>query len=303
MVSFSFLAHVMVFMAAAMAMPLVGAKRDPLYMFNTDALDVLCTDSEWNVVLQTMHNATALNRRRQQRRLGWSSSREERELQTCPRWCGKYCAAMGVGCVQIGRRRKLSNNNGTNNCNGNSKHCLDGDVTACAADIAVIDAALSNVTAVSDSCQALLDGDKTISCPDFTTTDCYIRSFSLWSTEESDTAPVAIIPKMNATGTSFCKKSKIALRVETNFVVGKVTMAMYFTKSLIVPMKLDKTYEEMASPYYVFGSKPQKLKDGTMGIKVEGKKLPEGWYTLTAVSADNPNQQHPKSVSFAVTDC
>jgi hypothetical protein len=177
-------------------------------------------------------------------------------------------------------------------------------VTAWAADIAVIDVALSNnITAVSDSCQALLDGDKTISCPDFTTTDCYIRSFSLWSIEESDTAPVAIVPKMTATGTSFCKKSKIALRVETNFVVGKVTMAMHYTKSLVVPMKIDKTYEEMASPYYVFGSKPQKLKDGTMGIKVEGKKLPEGWYMLTAVSADNPSQQHPKSVSFAVTDC
>jgi hypothetical protein len=50
----------------------------------------------------------------------------------------------------------------------------------------------------------------------------------------------------------------------------------------------------------VFGSKPQKLKDDTIRIKVEGKKLSEGWYTLTAVSADNPNE--PKSVSFSVTD-
>jgi hypothetical protein len=289
MVSFSFLPLVL-FMATVQ---LVMAKRDPMYIFTTDALDVFCTDVEWNVVLQTMENATAPNRRRN-RRLGQQAQRK----LGCPLWCGRYCAAMGVGCVQPTRRRKLPSGGG--NCNGNSKRCIVGDVSACAADIAAIDSALSNATTVSGPCQALLAGDKTISCPDFTTDDCYIRRFSLWSTEESDTAPALLIPKMNATGTSFCKKSKIALRVETNFVVGKVTMSMHFTKSLTVPMKLDKTYEEMAAPYYVFGSKPQKLKDGTMGIKVEGKKLPEGWYTLTAVSADNPSE--PKSVSFAVTD-
>jgi hypothetical protein len=38
-----------------------------------------------------------------------------------------------------------------------------------------------------------------------------------------------------------------------------------------------------------------------MGIKVEGKQLPVGWYKMTAASDENPNQ--PKSVSFTVTDC
>jgi hypothetical protein len=284
MASFSLLVQ-LIFMAA---LPLVAAKRAPVYIFTTEALDAFCTDSEWKMVLQTMENATALNRRR---RLGHG----QRKL-SCPSWCGKYCAAMGVGCGRYSRRKLLSGGK----CNDNSVHCLNGDVSACAADIAAIDLALTNMTAISGFCQALLDGDKTISCPDFTTTDCYIRRFSLWSTEESDTAPSLLIHKMNATGTSFYKKSKIAFRVDTSFVVGKVNMSLYFTKSLAVPMKLDKMYEGMAAPYFVFGSKPQKLKDDTMGIKVEGKKLSEGWYTLTAVSADNPNE--PKSVSFSVTD-
>jgi hypothetical protein len=67
-------------------------------------------------------------------------------------------------------------------------------------------------------------------------------------------------------------------------------------------MKLDKSYEGMSAPYYVFGSKPHKLKDGTMGIQVSNKKMDAvGWYTLTIVAADNPTDV--KSVSFTVTKC
>jgi hypothetical protein len=66
-------------------------------------------------------------------------------------------------------------------------------------------------------------------------------------------------------------------------------------------MKLEKTFKSLPAPCYIFGSQPQKLKDGTSGIKVEGRQLSEGWYKMTAVSDENPNQ--PKSVSFTVTDC
>jgi hypothetical protein len=70
MVSFSFIAQVVVFLAA---LPLVVTKRDPVYAFTSDAIDVFCTDSEWKTVLQTMENATA------RRRLGHS----QRKL-ACP---------------------------------------------------------------------------------------------------------------------------------------------------------------------------------------------------------------------------
>jgi hypothetical protein len=281
-------------LAVAIAMALVSAKRAPVYVFTSEALGVSCTEAEWNQVLLTMSNATTSDGRR---RLG----RGQRQL-SCPRWCGKYCAMMGVGCGTQGRRRKLPGNNGNGKGNGNSTGNCDEDVSACSADIAAIDVALVNITTVSSACRALLAGEKTVSCPEFTTTDCYIRGISAWDTKSSNTAPTLLIPKMNATGTTFCKKTEVAFLVETSFVVGKVTSSLYFTKSLTTPMKLDKAYEGGAAPYYVFGSKPHKLKDGTMGIQMSSKKLDAvGWYTLTVVSADNPND--PKNVSFAVTSC
>jgi hypothetical protein len=108
---------------------------------------------------------------------------------------------------------------------------------------------------------------------------------------------------MNITGTNVCQKTELALLVDTNFVVGKDTMSLYFTKSLATPMKLDKVYEGGAAPYYVFGSKPHKLKDGgTLSIQVNHKKMDSiGWYMLTVVAADNPSDV--RSVSFTVTKC
>jgi hypothetical protein len=284
----------------ATAMALVQAAHAPMYIFTEEGIGIGCNDAEWNTVLQVMGNAT-----KDRRRLGRSST--HRQL-SCPKWCGKYCAMMGVGCGQQGRRRErtLQNVNGKGQGKGSlddcNNTCIDGDVTACAADIAAIDAALFNYTAVSNPCQKLLAGDKTISCPDFTTTDCYIKGISAWDTKPSNTAPTSLIPKMNITGTNFCQKTELALLVDTNFVVGKVTMSLYFTKSLATPMKLDKVYEGGAAPYYVFGSKPHKLKDGTLGIQVNHKKMDSiGWYTLTVVAADNPSDI--RSASFTVTKC
>jgi hypothetical protein len=286
----------------ATVMTLVHATRAPMYIFTDEGVGIGCNDAEWNTVLQVIGNATKDRRRR----LGRGGSATHRQL-SCPKWCGKYCAAMGVGCVTQGRRRQLQNNgNGKGNGKGNlddcNSTCIDGDVTACSADIAAIDAALMNFTAVSNQCQKLLAGDKTISCPDFTTSDCYIKGISAWDTKPSNTAPTLLIPKMNISGTNFCSKTELALLVDTNFVVGKVTMSLYFTKSLTTPMKLDKTYEGGSAPYYVFGSKPHKLKDGTIGLQIGSKNMDSvGWYTLTVVAADNPIDV--KSVSFTVTKC
>jgi hypothetical protein len=315
MLSFSWCCTLVVIMVAfaTTTTNLVQATRAPMYIFTDEGIGIGCTDTEWNTVLQVMGNATRDNHRR---RLGSGSSSRGSQQQhhhrqlSCPKWCGRYCAAMGVGCGTQGRRRERvlqkdsSSGKGgkPDDCNST---CIDGDVTACAADIAAIDAALFNFTAVSVSnqCQKLLEGDKTISCPDFTTADCYIKGISAWDTKPSNTAPTLLVPKLNATGTNFCAKTELALLVDTNFVVGKVTMSLYFTKSLATtPMKLDKVYEGGAAPYYVFGSKPHKLKDGTLGIQVNNKKMDAvGWYTLTIVAADNPTDV--KSVSFTVTKC
>jgi hypothetical protein len=89
----------------------------------------------------------------------------------------------------------------------------------------------------------------------------------------------------------------LALLVDTNFVVGKVTMSLWYTESLAVPMKLEKVYLGMVAPYYVFGSKPLKLNATTtttgtaaaaLGVQVTGRLLAKGRYTLTIVAADSP---------------
>jgi hypothetical protein len=107
---------------------------------------------------------------------------------------------------------------------GNVTTCVMGDVSACAADMAAMDQALSNMAVVSAECQKLLVDSKTISCLDYTTADCYIKGLSAWDTKLGNTAPTALlIPKMNATGTFICKRRELALLVNTNFVVGKVS--------------------------------------------------------------------------------
>jgi hypothetical protein len=279
-----------VLVIAATAAILVHATRAPVYVFTDEGIGIGCTEAEWSTVLNVMGNAT-----KDRRRLVRGNQR--RQLN-CPAWCGKYCAAMGVGCASGGRRRERQLQPG----NDNGVTTINGDVSACAADMASIDAALKNVPTVFIQCQKLLSGDKTVSCPDFTTTDCYIRGLSAWDTKPSNTAPALLISKMNVTGTNFCQKTDLALRIETSFVVGKVTASLYFTKSLAIPMKMDKVYETGAAPHYVFGSKPHKLKDGTMGIQVESKKMDSiGWYTLNVVAADNPTDV--KSWSFSVIKC
>jgi hypothetical protein len=78
----------------------VRAEYAPVYIF-PDSKAASCTDTEWNEVLQTMGNVTSnVNDENGQRRLGEPMHRHLR----CPKWCGKYCAAMGVGCVDYGRR-------------------------------------------------------------------------------------------------------------------------------------------------------------------------------------------------------
>jgi hypothetical protein len=214
-----------------------------------------------------------------------------------PWWCGKYCAAMGVGCGQYGRRRQLQ----SGNCTGIGGTCINGDVSACTADIAAIDTALASFTSTSTQCQMLLAGSKTVSCPDFTTTDCYIKGISAWDTRLSGMAPTLLVPKMSATGTTFCKKSEVALLVDANFIVGKVTTSMYYSKTAAGPMKLEKApYDVMSAPYYVFGSKPLKL-NATMGVHVMGRVFDEGFYSLTVVAAES--QTDSKTVSFAVINC
>jgi hypothetical protein len=284
---------------AVVATSLVQASRAPVYVFTGEGIGIGCTEAEWNTVLLVMGNAT-----KDRRHLGVRGSHQRRQL-SCPAWCGKYCAMMGIGCASGGRRRQqrtLQNGYANAYGRGNGTTFINGDVSACADDMTAIDTALASFSAPSNPCQKLLAGDKTISCPDFTTTDCYIRGLSAWDTKPSNTAPALLIPKMTATGTSFCQKTELALRVDTNFVVGKVTMSLYFTKSLATPMKLDKVYEGGSSPYYVFGSKPLKLKDDTMGIQVDSKKMDSiGWYTLNVVAVDNPN--NVKTWSFAVSKC
>jgi hypothetical protein len=276
----------------ATAAALVHSARAPLYIFTEDAIGIGCTEAEWNTVLQVMANATTPSARR---RLGHGQRR-----LACPYWCGKYCAAMGIGCGSYGRRRQLQSGGGAN-CTGVGGTCINGDVSSCAANITAIDKALANFTATSTECQMLLAGSKTVSCPDFTTADCYIKGISAWDTSLSNMAPALLIPKMSATGTTFCKKSEVALLVNTNFIVGKVTMSMYFSKTATGPLKLEKApYEVMSAPYYVFGSKPLKL-NTTMGVQVMGRVFAEGFYALTVVAAESPHD--PKTVSFSVISC
>jgi hypothetical protein len=288
MVSFSLLVQA-VFLAAMLPLVVV-AKHDPVYVFTTEATDAVCNKTEWDAVLQTMENATF--RRRRLIRLG--PAMQQRQL-ACPRWCGKYCASMGVGCGQYrGRlRRELSS---SVKCQGNSSNCVDGDVSVCAADIAAIDTALTSITNVSNSCRSVLNGGKTVSCPDFTIDDCYIRSFSLWTIEDS--VPTLLVAKMNATGTTFCTHTKVSFRVEANFVVGKVTASIWGANPPYT--RLDKGYRMGAAPYYVFGSRPDTV-NGTQITLVEGRKFLQGSYILNAAMADDRSQS--KRVSFTVMDC
>jgi hypothetical protein len=188
---------------------------------------------------------------------------------------------VGVGCGQHGRRCQLQNGNDNAYGKGHGGYdedcnhtCIDGDITPRADGIAAIDAAMMNFTAMSPPCQLLLDGDKTISCPDFTTKDCYIRGLSAWDTKSSNTAPMLLIPMMNATGSAnFCSKTELALLIETSFVGGKVTASLYQESS-----HSHEARQDVRSGCGTFGSKPHKLKGGMMGIQVDHKKMDAvGW--------------------------
>jgi hypothetical protein len=309
MTSFSLL----MLLIAAAATIAVQATLAPVYIFDEQD-NVECNQAEWNTVMQAMINVTTSSHpHRGRRRLG----QVERKLQTCPSWCGKYCAAMGIGCVQKGRRRQLRclQDNQDEDEDGKDQNIvttdkgggggggvtrIQGDVSACAADIAAIDAVLKSFTAVSKECQQLLMfGNKTISCPDFTTVDCYIKGISAWQFQHpKDTAPTVLIPKMNATGANFCRNSVMVFLVDTNFVVGKVTMSLWLSKTATGPMKLDNMYEEGTAPYYAFG----RSQNPALGLQVHSKRfLTVGWYKLTVMAADNPTDV--KTVSFTVTNC
>jgi hypothetical protein len=134
----------------------VRAEYAPVYIF-PDSKTASCTDTEWNEVLQTMGNVTSnVNDENGQRRLGEPLHRHLR----CPKWCGKYCAAMGVGCVGYGRRQ-LPNGH-ARNLNENDQGSQDSQ---CSDQIAAIDDALRKLKRVSPSCQSLVRGDRNVSCP------------------------------------------------------------------------------------------------------------------------------------------
>jgi hypothetical protein len=133
----------------------------------------------------------------------------QRDLLGCPKWCGKYCVQLGIGCGTLDRRRRQLTDN-----------------TKCRKAIADIDAALAQVAVkFSQPCRDILR-DPTVSCPLFSTTDCYLTHFSIWNADSGQ----VIIPHMNATtaSTKICRSfGLISLRIETNFMVGPVTLVLY----------------------------------------------------------------------------
>jgi hypothetical protein len=266
----------------AAAVSLVQANRDrmPLYNFLGESNSATCNVSEWNGVLQVMSNATISGNRRG---LG---ALHHRNLWSCPAWCGKYCASMGVGCAQRGRRRYLQGSDSMD------------DVTPCAADITAIDTALSGYTAVSSKCQALLAGQKTVTCPFYTTTDCYIKGISVM---EAWFPPRPVIPKMNATGNVWCRKH-VNFLVDTTFVVGQVNMTLRYTLNETEPMKLyTPTLTKHSAPYYMYGNTLRNYTDGTVGLQINHIRFAPGWYSLQVVAVDNPSDV--KTANFTVKSC
>jgi hypothetical protein len=200
----------------------------------------------------------------------------QRELLGCPKWCGKYCVQLGIGCGTLDRRRPLTDN------------------TKCRKAIADIDATLAQVASkLSQPCQDILR-DPTVSCPLFSTTDYYLTHFSVWNANSGQ----VLIPHMNATAsTKICRSfGLISLRIETNFMVGPVTMVLYEVRTDKNEVRFRQAVTERAAPYTIFG-----LRTSNSGQRVtlRGEVLNVGSYQLKATSDDNPT--HTKTVSFTVS--
>jgi hypothetical protein len=255
---------------------LTQAQRAPLYNFIDESTSVKCNDTEWKNVLQVMGNATVSSDRR---RLGAGPS-AQRKL-SCPKWCGKYCAMMGVGCAQRGRRRYLQGNDSME------------DITPCGADIAAIDTALAGYTGVSSQCQAVLAGQKTVSCPYYTTEDCFITGISVWEPK---------LIKLNATGNVWCHNKRVNFLVDTTFIAGNVNMTLWYTSNQTEPMKLFFVYRKNSAPYYMFGTgSPRNNSAGSLFLPINTIKLAVGWWSLAVVAGDNPSDV--KTANFEVRQC
>jgi hypothetical protein len=201
----------------------------------------------------------------------------QRDLLGCPKWCGKYCVQMGIGCGTLDRRRRQLTDN-----------------TKCRKAIADIDAALAQVAVkLSQPCRDILRGP-TVSCPLFSTTDCYLTHFSVWNADSG----LVLIPHMNATAsTKICRSfGLISLRMETNFMVGPVTLVLYEVRTDKNEVRFRQSITERAAPYTIFG-----LRTSNSGQRVtlRGEVLNVGSYQLQATSDDNPT--HTKTVSFTVS--
>jgi hypothetical protein len=225
---------------------MVHAEYAPVYIFPDSNASSFCTDKEWNQVLQIMGNATSSYGHR---RLG--SPQPHRRLK-CPKWCGKYCAAMGVGCGDYGRRRRELDSNPDDDYNDDG---ADDENFYCTDQIAAIDDALYNIKHVSPSCKSLVLGDHNVSCPYFTT-ECYIHSIGLWNM--TGATPKALIPVMNATGHALCVKDEVTFLIETSFEVGKVTATLHYARNPRWPSRVVQVFDGYAAPYYAFGTTTQR---------------------------------------------
>jgi hypothetical protein len=204
----------------------------------------------------------------------------QRDVLGCPKWCGKYCVQLGIGCGTLSRRRRR-------------RQLTDN--TKCRKAIADIDAALAQVAVkLSQPCRDILR-DPTVSCPLFSTTDCYLTHFSVWNADSG----LVLIPHMNATtasSTKICRSfGLISLRIETNFMVGPVTLVLYEVRTDKNEVRMKQAITERAAPYTIFG-----LRTSNSGQRVtlRGEVLNVGSYQLQA-SDDNPT--HTKTVSFTVS--
>jgi hypothetical protein len=203
----------------------------------------------------------------------------QRELLGCPKWCGKYCVQTANGCGTLDRRRRQL-----------------ADNTKCSKAIADIDVALAKVVSkLSQPCRDILR-DPIVSCPLFSTSDCYLTHFSVWNADSGQ----VLIPKMNATAsTKICRSlGLISLRIETNFMVGPVTLVLYEVRTDKNEVRVRDSITERAAPYTIFG-----LRTSNSGqrVSLRGEVLNVGSYQLKATSDDNPT--HTKTVSFTVAPC
>jgi hypothetical protein len=103
---------------------------------------------------------------------------------------------------------------------------------------------------------------------------------------------------MNATAsTKICRSfGLISLRIETNFMVGPVTLVLYEVRTDKNEVRFRQAITERAAPYTIFG-----LRTSNSGQRVtlRGEVHNVGSYQLKATSDDNPT--HTKTASFTVS--